>query len=173
MELSPGANLSKHIDRTNKSHLIRTMKAKQPKFKQRRQQLKKCRSQLRKSKELVEEDTYESNISLLTIPAENNVDSHAIQTVNVNNLPELSTNVKFTGSIALVFFDLETSGLKGDCEILQISARCGSHLFNKYIHPRYPIPESASNVNGITKDGRDLLLYGRYFASFSKKISKD
>ncbi|XP_051162205.1 uncharacterized protein LOC127282147 [Leptopilina boulardi] len=134
LELSPGAHLStlwaknhgKHIERTKRSHLLRTRIANQPEFKKRRQQLKKLCSQLRKSKELVDEDTYESNVSLLTIPTEKNFDLKVTVDVNAENLPQLSTN--------------------------------------------YPIPSSASNVNGLTKDGRDLLLHGKKVPSHSLRI---
>jgi DNA polymerase III alpha subunit (gram-positive type) len=51
-----------------------------------------------------------------------------------------------------IFFDLETTGLGKDCDIVQIAAvHENGKTFNKYIIPEADIEEEASKVNGITK----------------------
>lgn len=69
--------------------------------------------QLKHLKELNKQDTYESYSDLLTIPDKENVDP-STHVVNTKNLPQLSTNIDFKDT-AMVFFDLETLGLKETC----------------------------------------------------------
>lgn len=55
----------------------------------------------------------------------------------------------------LVFFDLETTGLERDCDILQIAACCGSASFSTYVIPTRPINPGAARVNKISvRDGK-------------------
>ncbi|CAC5372924.1 unnamed protein product [Mytilus coruscus] len=54
------------------------------------------------------------------------------------------------GSYTRVFFDLETSSLAMDCDILQISAIYNDNLFNQYITPTRSINKYASEVTGLT-----------------------
>lgn len=56
----------------------------------------------------------------------------------------------------LVFFDLETSGLDSDAEVLQIAGKSDSSVFNEYIMPRNPIPPEASRINKLTVRDGDL-----------------
>lgn len=49
----------------------------------------------------------------------------------------------------LVFFDLETTGLDKNCEIVQLAAVSGDHSLNLYIVPRCPVQRGASKVNGF------------------------
>lgn len=119
------------------------------------------RSQLKHAKEQSEENTYEAHLDLITEPNDKeNIDPAKL--LSTKNLPQLSTNVNFENTTrAIVFFDLETSALKGSCEILQIAARCGDRSFCEYINPKYAIPISASSVNGLTKVGRDMFFHGK------------
>jgi DNA polymerase III epsilon subunit-like protein len=52
----------------------------------------------------------------------------------------------------LVFFDLETTGLSDDCQIVSISAICGNCIFHAFVKPTIPIPPDSSRVHGITDD---------------------
>ncbi|KAK4879075.1 hypothetical protein RN001_007221 [Aquatica leii] len=106
-------------------------------------------------------------ITLLTMAAEETVSP---DTNNIS-LEELSLNIDFGNTNqALVFFDLETSGFMGDCDVLQIAARHENTSFSKYIEPNEPIPESASIVNGLTNQGPDMFLYGEKVQSFPLRI---
>uniref|UniRef100_UPI00398E765D protein PML-like n=1 Tax=Pristiophorus japonicus TaxID=55135 RepID=UPI00398E765D len=49
----------------------------------------------------------------------------------------------------LVFFDLETTGLGKDCEIVQVAAVSGERIFAKYILPNRPISAGAAAINGL------------------------
>lgn len=49
----------------------------------------------------------------------------------------------------LVFFDLETTGLENDCDIVQLSAVSGEKIFNKYILPSKTISAGAFATNGF------------------------
>ena len=50
--------------------------------------------------------------------------------------------------MSLVFFDLETTGLK-DARIVSISAICDGKTFDSYVNPGIPIPVEASRVHGL------------------------
>lgn len=56
----------------------------------------------------------------------------------------------------LVFFDLETTGLDKNREIVQLAAVSGDHSLNLYIVPRCPMQRGASKVNGFYVRGRRL-----------------
>ncbi|XP_062887440.1 protein PML-like isoform X1 [Mobula hypostoma] len=49
----------------------------------------------------------------------------------------------------LVFFDLETTGLENNCDMVQLSAVSGEKIFDKYILPVKSISEGASAINGF------------------------
>jgi DNA polymerase III alpha subunit (gram-positive type) len=56
-----------------------------------------------------------------------------------------------------IFFDLETTGLGKDCDIVQIATvHENGKTFNRYIIPEADIGEGATKVNGITKVNGEL-----------------
>ncbi|KAL6106355.1 uncharacterized protein ACO6RY_10247 [Pungitius sinensis] len=59
---------------------------------------------------------------------------------------------------SLVFFDLETTGLGRDCEIVQLAAVSGGHSLNLYVVPRCRMERGASRVTGLRVRGRRLYL---------------
>ncbi|MED6282028.1 hypothetical protein CHARACLAT_027779 [Characodon lateralis] len=59
----------------------------------------------------------------------------------------------------LVFFDLETTGLGQDCEIIQLAAVSGGHSLNLYIIPRCRIQRGAATVTGFKVRGQRLYLH--------------
>ncbi|XP_067911721.1 protein PML-like isoform X2 [Heterodontus francisci] len=61
----------------------------------------------------------------------------------------------------LVFFDLETTGLEKDCDIVQLSAVSGEKIFNKYILPSRPMSAGAVTITGIQIMGGILYLRGQ------------
>jgi len=64
-----------------------------------------------------------------------------------------------------VYVDLETSGFQKNCDILQIAAKCGKHLFNIYINPIHEISAAATAVHGLRKCEAELMLYGKKVSS--------
>ncbi|KAL3061120.1 hypothetical protein OYC64_009350 [Pagothenia borchgrevinki] len=61
----------------------------------------------------------------------------------------------------IVFFDLQTTGLDAkSCHIVQLGASCENTIFNRYILPRIPILDEATEVNGFTVRYGQLLLHG-------------
>lgn len=86
------------------------------------------------------------------------------------NKPQLSTEINYLNSSrAMIFFDLETSGLYANCDILQLAARYGSQAFAQYIQPASNIPITASKVNGLTNKGRNLYFNGNQVDAYPLK----
>ncbi|KAJ1162368.1 hypothetical protein NDU88_002836 [Pleurodeles waltl] len=63
--------------------------------------------------------------------------------------------------MVLVFFDLETTSLTKDCEIVQLAAICGEKTFDRYILPVRGMSAGASRVTGLTVSGGVLRLLHR------------
>ncbi|KAK7940029.1 hypothetical protein WMY93_003355 [Mugilogobius chulae] len=61
----------------------------------------------------------------------------------------------------LVFFDLETTGLSRDSEIVQLAAVCSSHSLNLYVLPQGRMDWGASRVTGLSVHKQTLLLHHR------------
>ncbi|XP_017292500.1 uncharacterized protein LOC108248317 [Kryptolebias marmoratus] len=59
----------------------------------------------------------------------------------------------------LVFFDLETTGLDQNCEIVQLAAVSGSHSLNLYVIPRCRIQQQAAKVTGFKVRSQRLYLH--------------
>ena len=88
----------------------------------------------------------------------------------------------------ICIFDLETTSLHRDCDIVQISAVTldGRSQFNQYVLPSKSIASSASKVTGLTVNSKTLflngtpvssvdikeglLLFQNWLSSFGKKI---
>ncbi|KAK0159825.1 hypothetical protein PV327_010897 [Microctonus hyperodae] len=85
-------------------------------------ELKKNRTALLHRRENIEGVTYKSNCTLLTEPA--------IVGEDQVTYPDFITD---SDENAAVLFDLETSGLDKNCDILQIAAKYGNKKFNIYI----------------------------------------
>ncbi|XP_067861592.1 protein PML-like [Heptranchias perlo] len=49
----------------------------------------------------------------------------------------------------MVFFQLQTTGMEGSGDIVQLSAVSGEKIFDKYILPRNPISAGAAAINGL------------------------
>ncbi|KAM4734355.1 three prime repair exonuclease 4 [Anableps anableps] len=59
----------------------------------------------------------------------------------------------------LVFFDLETTGLGQNCEIIQLAAVSGGHSLNLYAIPRCRIERGAARVTGFKVRRQRLYLH--------------
>ena len=113
-------------------------------FKKRRLDLKAQRLQKSSASEVREGKTYESSI-----------DTTPLDPADVVEIPPATT---LSGIEANVFFDLETTGLGSDAQIVQIACKCGEKEFNRYIVPRKPMSQGASEVTGITVIAGKLFL---------------
>ncbi|XP_030630780.1 three prime repair exonuclease 4 [Chanos chanos] len=69
--------------------------------------------------------------------------------------------------MALVFFDLETTGLGRSCEIVQLAAVSGHHALNLYVVPRCRIEPNASKITGFTVKQNRLFLHGKPVSTIS------
>lgn len=69
---------------------------------------------------------------------------------------------EMSGDHTIVFFDLETTGLKTSvCDIVQLSAISGDRTFNMYTLPPSSFTAGASKVTGLTVDNQVLLHHGQ------------
>ncbi|XP_052071133.1 uncharacterized protein LOC127709568 [Mytilus californianus] len=68
--------------------------------------------------------------------------------------PEQTTEIplpfNLDGTECKVFFDLKTTGLGRNSDIIQIAAKSNSNSFNRYVIPRVDIQIEASKITGIT-----------------------
>lgn len=63
--------------------------------------------------------------------------------------------------IKQVFFDIETTSLSLDCDIIQISAKYENNIFNVYIVPSKPIAKGAAKVTGLSMSCGQLCYKGK------------
>lgn len=159
VQLSPGRHHQKHIARVDKRLLRRREYTKTREFKIRRNLNKKIRSGLRHLRENNEGTTYESNCGLFRQSAVPDEEQQNVE-CEFNDVTH-----------AFIFFDLETSSTRRDCDILQIAALCGTNEFNIYIKPRQPISPSATAVNGLINSNGTLLLHGKILDTVSLKVA--
>ncbi|KAF7701890.1 three prime repair exonuclease 4 [Silurus meridionalis] len=61
----------------------------------------------------------------------------------------MEVNPESTDSPAMVFFDLETTGLGPSCDIVQLAAVSGHHTFNLFMVPRCRMEPGASRITGF------------------------
>ena len=93
-------------------------------------------------------------------------------TEQTNFITETSDNNLYnTNDIAIVFFDLETGGLKVGKDILQIAMKNENLCFNVYITPTQSIDKSASSATMLTRSGRQLYLNGREVPTVQRKLA--
>lgn len=111
--------------------------------------MRRNRAALRYRKENIEGVTYESNCSLLSEPA--------IQAEEQVTCPDF---VNDENENPVVLFDLETSGLDKNCDILQVAAKYGNKKFNVYVKPTKEISANATAANGLINCQGDLLYRG-------------
>ncbi|XP_011309361.1 three prime repair exonuclease 2 [Fopius arisanus] len=71
----------------------------------------------------------------------------------------------------IVFFDLETTGLEPNCEILQIAAKYGSRMYRTYILPTGPIPQIVKDITGIDMKNNKMYVRGRPVTAVPKSTA--
>ncbi|XP_024891144.1 uncharacterized protein LOC112466982 [Temnothorax curvispinosus] len=121
IQLSSGKHHLRHISKTDKTYLQRKARINTHQYKKKRMEQKKLRSILRYRRENSEGLTYESNCGLLTQPA--------VPIEEENNERDNESD------IPIILFDLETSSLRRDCDILQIATKSVKKHFDIYINP--------------------------------------
>nr|XP_034317084.1 uncharacterized protein LOC109617780 [Crassostrea gigas] len=102
-------------------------------FKRRRLLLKKRKQKREYSLHLREGNTYGSNIETAA-------------EVDIESIPGKLDPEKGE----CIMFDIETTGLSRDSDIVQLSAFDGITEFNVYIRPNQPISKYATAISGIT-----------------------
>ena len=61
----------------------------------------------------------------------------------------------------IVYFDIETTSLHSDCDIIQLSGFSNGRLFNSYVWPEQKISQGASDVTGIVQCNGKLFYNGK------------
>ncbi|XP_061172640.1 uncharacterized protein LOC133191040 [Saccostrea echinata] len=146
MALSPGNFTMKHTIRlANKLKRKRLMQS-LPTTKKRRLELKAARLSKEAARNVLEGQSYKSDIGL-----EEDVDLDDIDPEPLRISPESS---------CLMYFDLETTGLSRTSDIIQIAAVCEDRSINVYLNPSVPICKEASAATGLRYDMGQLTLHG-------------
>lgn len=131
--LSPNKHNLKYCEKVDSHAKKRYLKSALPKFKLRRRELKKNKTELKKKNEGSEGNTYESDVGLLG-PLNEQI-----------HVPSFDEN----GEYVFVIFDLETGDFRQNSDILQIAAKCNEFEFSVYIKPTQKISEQASAIHGL------------------------
>ncbi|XP_015125449.1 uncharacterized protein LOC107047212 [Diachasma alloeum] len=142
--------LRQHVESVEAKASRTAEKASTTEYKSNRIELTKKRRALRYRKEQSEGVTYQSQMGLISTPVIN-------ETLMANDDAMVDLGNE---EYEVVFFDLETSGLDANCNILQIAAGTGSASFNIYIKPSKPIDPHATQAHGLTSVSGDLYLHG-------------
>lgn len=162
LKVSPGKHTEAFCRKNDKFRQDRAERVKSKSAKARRNLLAKNRDELRKKKERSEGVKYQSNSGLTLDRDPNNL------TLGNECLNELKTAQRIfsdTQDFALVYFDLETSGLDKKCDILQIAAKCDDMSFSVYVTPNKAINSSASKVTGLTERHGQLYFNNNFVIS--------
>ena len=124
-------------------------------YKRKKLAIKRINSKKMVVNDIREGVTYKSNVDLrsVSLPQDTLVIPDPIN-------PPQETGVSIETDLNIVFFDLETTGLALNCDILQIAAiDADSNKLSLYVLPSQDISEGASNVTGITYDGSQMFLH--------------
>lgn len=122
LSLSPGGHTKRHASKVDDFSARRYEKQSTVEAKRRCLHNKMARSQLKNIKETSEGTTYQSNIGLLN-------DSN-VQPIRPVNFCDINENAPYI----VVLFDLETSVLENDADILQIPAKYEEFEFSAYVN---------------------------------------
>jgi len=135
LNILPGKNTDAYTKTSDKIRLQRAEIMRSRNKKIRRHELAKKRELLRKKKEIAEGVQYLPNCGI---------------NLSSLNLDYNNSNEKlFLNNCSIVYFDLETSGLSANADILQIAAKCEERIFNVYIKPTQPISAGATDITGL------------------------
>ncbi|KAL1487723.1 hypothetical protein ABEB36_015630 [Hypothenemus hampei] len=139
----------------------RNEKIKTKKFKRRRRLVQNNRTALKYRLGQKEGDSYVSGMGFIDQDFVNDCLSSAEQVSVGSTLHQVNDFTKLPYSAGkIVVFDLETTSLAVNAEIVQIGAICDDKIFNIYIQPTKQISSSASAKNLLRKIGDDLFFAG-------------
>ena len=114
-----------------------------PQFKQRQLEASFQIAKTEATKELQEGTSYETGCGL--------ANSSEIGTISPPTKAPNTRPIELNGDeLEMVFFDIETTSLGMDYDIVQLSARSKLSSFNVYITPSKPMNKNASEVTGLT-----------------------
>lgn len=167
--LLPGEFTSTYARRYDNSRISRGNRAKKPEKKLQRIVLTDKRDKMKKKHETAEGTKYRSNMGM-----------------NCDDLQSALSEVKLNDGKSkldydLVYFNLSTSGLRSDGEILQIAAKCKDRVFSVFVKPTRAIRPNATSlrfsdgdlyVENKKVDALDLSSALQAFQQFLKKCSK-
>ena len=125
--------------------------SKLPYKKARRNKLKEIRDNERRATETREGVTYRGNCGMEL----DNGDC-----INIDSVQEVSSNsFDLIKTCEVIYFDIETSSLARNCDILQIAARKDDNLeFHCYINPKQNISVEATKINHLENRHGELFL---------------
>lgn len=150
MNLSYSKKLVYYCNSAKKKAIKRLQRETDPRTKALRKLNGLKKQQLKNRKEKASKDTYCSDMTLLEIP---------LDTQNI--IREIDNDLTYnTKNLTFVFFDLETGGFSRQKDILQIALKSEKKIMSVYLTPSKNIDAQASEVTGLTKNGRQLFLHG-------------
>lgn len=166
--LPSGEFTAQYATAYDKNRDDRATRSKLPEQKLQRIELAAKREKLKHKNEAAEGTQYRSNMGM-------NSDDLQIALGDIK-LPNGTSQL----DCDLVYFDLVTSGLRADGEILQIAAKCKNRQFSVYVKPTRGIRSSTTSLRFLNSDlyvdnkkvdALDLLSALQAFQEFLKKCS--
>ena len=143
--LSPGSRFQSHATKTDKRKRQTNLYKTSVEYKRRRLDFSAYKTNAQSSQEVREGRTYESNVGLSSASADNYEIPAPVPVPSYHEIEE-SLFRKST----VVMFDLETTSLKKDCDIIQLAACCDDKYFTRYVTPNQSISRCSQKVTGIT-----------------------
>ena len=117
-----------------------------------RNELREKRTSTNNALEIGEGVTYQSSIALQVADQDSEEVPEPICCPAAEKVP--------TDKYCHISFDVETTSLDDDNEIVQLSAVTENSSYNRYVVPETPILSHASKVTGLTVVGNSLMLKG-------------
>ncbi|VDI69646.1 myosin V [Mytilus galloprovincialis] len=160
--LSPNKITKKQSECLSKERKRQLIYNQQPEVKKRKIKTNNEKKTEIAKKEKVEGTTYKSDVAFSLVTEINNIPG-------IRYRPNIETVTNFDGNFAV--FDLETSSLQEDCEILQIACKFNDNEFSCYIQPTKPISKMSSAVTGLTNEGGVLFHHGKPIRAINREAA--
>lgn len=171
MKIPTGSFTESYVVASDRKRLKRKIKSKTIESKVRRLECKQNRENSRKANEQAEGVTYASNCGF-------EIDKTEITEAITKTCDTLSNSLD---DINVIYFDLETTDLSSDAEIIQIAAKCNEKTLNLYVNPARAISADATNLTGFRKfngilyqykESRETISITEALAGFARFINK-
>lgn len=153
--ISPGKFYNKHAARVDRKRKMDNDFHQTLSYKRRKLEFANKSSEQLRSSELREGTTYQTCVDL------------SDDRQDVSEIPGPVPKPKYkcldNKNVTIVCFDLETTGLNSDCEILQIAAMSqdGKNKFDSYVKVCGAVPPKVTEITGLAKSGDDIVLHGQ------------